>query len=151
GGWINNLAASYRELARYQDVLDAEQKSLKLMEKIVGPDRDPTITCLNNLASVYLEMAKYDDALPLFQRALDTAIKSANPTNSTTAVCLSNLGGLYTDEGKYDLAKDYLERGLQTQEKVMAGGARVLGTGSAGMIDLAMYIVDSDDEYLVRF
>ncbi|MGI5376859.1 tetratricopeptide repeat protein [Streptomyces sp. CA-251387] len=89
---MNNLAAAYRSLGRYEDALPLDQKSVEIAERLHG-NHPLTSVSLSNLGRTMEKLGRYDEALELSRRALDISrdtMPAAHPTN------LTNLNNLAT-------------------------------------------------------
>jgi CHAT domain-containing protein/Tfp pilus assembly protein PilF len=104
------------------------ERSLRIREKVLGPEHPDTATSLGDLAFLYQRMGFYDKALPLMERSLRIREKVLGPEHLETAIGLNNLSQLYQRMGFYDKALPLMERSLRIKEKVL--GPEHPGTGT---------------------
>ena len=116
---LARAAALHRETValtaagRPHEALAPAQKSLEILERLLGP-KDPDVGgSLNNLAVLYKAMGEYQKAIPLAQRALKIAEDAFGPTHANTAICLNNLASLYQAMGSFDEALLLYKRALK--------------------------------------
>ena len=94
------------------------QRTLKLREKLLGPEHQSTARALNNLASLYRTVEDFDKAEPLYQRTLKIREKVLGLEHPDTATTLSQLAWLYHSMGDYAKAEPLYQRSLRINEKV---------------------------------
>ena len=114
---LNEQAVVLYQQGRYQEAISLTQESLKIREKILGPDHTKVAVSLSNLAMMYSALDKYDEALSMQQRAQAIFEKTLGPNHVDTTNSLRNLGKLYQQLGLYDQALLMLQRALMIREK----------------------------------
>ena len=110
---LNNLAYLYRDQGKYAEAEPLFQRSLAIVEKVLGPENPGLAASLNNLASLYRDQGKYAEAEPLLQRSLAIREKVLGPEHPDVATGLDNLAEFYLDQGKYAEAEQLLQRSLE--------------------------------------
>ncbi len=95
------------------------KSSLKIKEKVFGPEHPDTALALNNLADLYRSMGNYARAEPLYKRSLKIKEKVFGPEHPETALALGNLAFLYDNMGNYAKAEPLYKRSLKIREKVL--------------------------------
>ena len=118
---LNNLAALYKSMGKYDDALPLFERSLAIREKVHhGEDHPDVADSLNNLAVLYKNMGKYDDALPLYERSLAITEKVYHGEEHPSVVTgLNNVAALYYNTERYSEARPLFERALAIYEKVL--------------------------------
>ena len=116
---LNNLAALYQVMGRYDEALPLGRRALTLLEKTLGPVNANTARTLKNLAQLYRTMGRYDEALPLYRRVLAIDEKALGPDDPDTATDLADLAALYQATGRYDEALPLYWRTLAINEKAV--------------------------------
>jgi CHAT domain-containing protein len=116
---FNNLAELYRTMGAYDQAVPLYQRSLRIIEKALGPEHPNNANSLNNLAELYRAMGAYDQAVPLYQRALKIIEKAVGPEHPYTANSLNNLALLYMAMGAYEQALPLSQRALKIREKAL--------------------------------
>jgi len=114
---LNNLAALYSSMGRYEDAMLLVERSLGIRERELGRNHASTAASLNNLAELYRSMGRYEDAMPLYERALGICERELGCDHPTTATSLNNLAGLYRSMGRYEDAMPLYERSLGIRER----------------------------------
>jgi CHAT domain-containing protein/Flp pilus assembly protein TadD len=118
----NKLFKKAQELHRagkYDEAISLIERTLKIREKILGPEHRDVGTALNNLAIVYRDKSDYARAEPLYQRALAVREKALGQWHPEVAATLSNLALLYSDRGEYAEAEPLYQRALGICEKTL--------------------------------
>ena len=116
--WLENLAALYRQQARYPDSERLFRRALKLDEELSGPNHKYVAVTLTNLANVIRNQGRYAEAEPLYQRSFKIGEKVLGPEHPVVAATLNNLGTLYETQGRYAEAEPLYQRSLKIKEKV---------------------------------
>ena len=63
---MNNLALTYKTLARYTEAEPLYRRAIEIDEKALGKDHPDVATAYNNLASLLEDQGKYAEAEPLY-------------------------------------------------------------------------------------
>ena len=113
------LASFYNKSADYNTSLEWHQKSLTILEKVLGKDHPSTATTYNNIASVYDSQGQYDLALEWYQKDLAISEKVLGKDHPDTASTYNNIASVYKSQGQYDLALEWNQKALVIREKVL--------------------------------
>ena len=113
------LASFYNKSADYNTSLEWHQKSLTILEKVLGKDHPSTATTYNNIASVYDSQGQYDLALEWYQKALSIVQRVLGEDHPYTATTYNNIALVYDNQGQYDLALEWYQKALDAKEKVL--------------------------------
>ena len=97
---LSNLANLYRALGRYGDAAPLYKRSIRIMEKTLGPEHRLVATSLNNLAELYRTQGRYDEAEPLYKRSLGIVEKTFGPKHSHVAQNLENFASMLRKTGR---------------------------------------------------
>ena len=76
---LNNLAALYSRLERYDEAEPLLRRSLAIREKVLGPDHLEFAHAFFNLAALYRKQKRFSDAEPLHKRSLAIPEKGSRP------------------------------------------------------------------------
>jgi len=110
---LNNLAALYESMGRYEEAEPLYVRSLSIWEQQLGADHPSTATSLNNLAALYESMGRYAEAEPLYVRSLSIREQQLGAYHPDTATSLNNLAALYESMGRYEEAEPLYLRALE--------------------------------------
>ena len=127
----------------YKKAEPLHERSLKIREKVLGPEHHDTATALNNVASLYCHMGNYGKAEPLYERSLKILEKVLGPDHPNTADPLNNLASLYQNMGYYKIAEPLYERSLKIYEKALGPEH----PGTAGSLNNLAELCDSMGDY----
>ena len=94
-----------------REEINLYQKSLRILEKCLGPDHPEVARTLNDMATHYIQIGDYEKALPIYQRALDIREKVLDLQHPDIAKTLNNLALLYDKMGEY-------KKALQIYQKI---------------------------------
>ncbi len=94
-GRLLNLAGIYLdERGRYREALPLYQRSLRILEKMLGEEHPNVAASLNNLAMLHHDQGGYDQALPLYERSLRIWEKALGEEHPNVATSLENFARL---------------------------------------------------------
>jgi CHAT domain-containing protein/tetratricopeptide (TPR) repeat protein len=110
-------ARELAELARYDEAILLNERSLAILEKEVGKEDFIVFPVLNNLAAMYVEKGDYVRAEPLYLRSLAIGEKLLGPEDVFVANVVNNLALLYQAKSEYQRAEMLLLRALKIREK----------------------------------
>lgn len=116
---LNNLAALYKAQGNYAEAEPLYRRSLRILEKALGPKHPDVANILNNLGELHKDQGNYAQAEPLYQRSLriwETALGLEHPS---VAHSLNNLAALYAAQGDYAQAEPLFLRSLRMREKML--------------------------------
>ena len=107
--------ASYKT-GEYKEAEKPLRRSLKIREKLLGPDNTNIALSLNELALLLKSQGKYEESEPLYKKSLEIRETKNHPD---VAESLNNLAGLYYSQGKYAEAEPLYQRSLGIVEKAL--------------------------------
>ena len=88
--YLNSAGLAYHKAGRYPEAEPLYKRSLKIREKVLGPEHPDVATSLNNLASLYRNQGRYPEAEPLYKRSLKICEKVLGPEHPNVATALEN-------------------------------------------------------------
>jgi tetratricopeptide (TPR) repeat protein/predicted Ser/Thr protein kinase len=109
---LNNLAASYEGLGRYDEAEPIYRRILEIYRRTAGPDNLETLAVAHNLAFLLASMERYAEAEPLFRDTLERCERVLGPNHEGTLTCMSGLAALLRDSERPDEAITMLETAL---------------------------------------
>lgn len=71
GGFLNDLAMLRLDQERYEESIDLQQESIRIVETTLGGEHPSLVVLFGNLATTYVKMGRFDDAGLTYQRAID--------------------------------------------------------------------------------
>jgi nucleoside phosphorylase/Tfp pilus assembly protein PilF len=116
---LDNLAAVYNKLDKYEQAVLLLQRALAIQEQVLGAEHPDVATSLNSLAAVYNNQGNYKQAEPLLWRALAIRERVLGADHPHTALTLSNLGFNQRKQDKYEEAEPLYKRALAIRERVL--------------------------------
>ncbi|CAF1400790.1 unnamed protein product [Rotaria sp. Silwood1] len=125
----NNLGAMAKDESKYEEALNAYEKSMNINKKILSEIHPHTAMSYNNIAGIYAHMGQTkkaigDDekALIFYEKSLEICNQSLPENHSQTATVLSKIGGLYYNRSNWSTAIKYLEKALEINKKILPKG-----------------------------
>jgi len=116
--YLNSAGYAFDYAGLYDKTKPLFERSLSVIEKVLGSEHPNVATCLNNLALLHQTQGNYAQAQPLYERALAIWEKVYGEVHPQVAIGLNNLAELHRDLGNYEQAKPLYERALAIDEKV---------------------------------
>lgn len=98
---LDNLAAIYKALGRFEEAEPLLKQALEIRKKTLGENDPDYVISLNNLAGLYKATGRYADAEPLYLRSLEIIRTGAGEENAFFATGLNNLASVYKAMGDY--------------------------------------------------
>ena len=126
----SELAALYRDQARYAEAAALYERALAIREKNYGPEHPRVAESLNELGEVYGALGRRAGAEPMFRRALALREQALGPEHPEVAKVLNNLAALYRAEGKTDAALDTARRSTAMLAGRFTNDGRAAGRGA---------------------
>jgi eukaryotic-like serine/threonine-protein kinase len=108
---MNDLAASYQELSRFDDALKLHEQTLALRRSKLGPDDPGTFGSIVNIALCYYELGRYTDALQRYEAAL-ALMRVKIPDEPFTFSGMAGLASCYFALDRHDDALKLREETL---------------------------------------
>jgi tetratricopeptide (TPR) repeat protein len=93
---MNNLAAVLGSQGKREAAEEMHRRTLKLREKVRGPEHSYTLTSMSNLA---LGAGKYKEAQEMYRQALELTEKALE--HPDTLASMNHLALVLGDQGKY--------------------------------------------------
>ena len=110
---LNDLALTYRSLARYTEAEPLIRRAIEISEKTLGKDHPNVARGYNNLAILLQAQGKYDQAEPLYRRAIEIGEKAFGKDHPDVARDYNNLAILLEAQAKYDQAEPLFRRAIE--------------------------------------
>ncbi|CAF3500142.1 unnamed protein product [Rotaria sp. Silwood1] len=125
----NNLGAMAKDESKYEEALNAYEKSMNINKKILSKIHPHTAMSYNNIAGIYAHMGQTkkaigdeEKALIFYEKSLEICNQSLPENHSQTATVLSKIGGLYYNRSNWSTAIKYLEKALEINKKILPKG-----------------------------
>ena len=112
----NNLALFYQELGRFEEAIELQEKSLKVLEK-VGENPIQYAITLSNLVQPYLKVKNIEKAEEYLQKSLKLIEKEVGKSHNLYAAVLNNMATFYFEENEYEKALKLFEESAEICEK----------------------------------
>lgn len=106
---LNNLAASYEGLGRYDEAEPIYERVLEICRRTAGPDNLDTLAVAHNLAFLLASMGRNDEAEPLFRDTLERCGRVLGEAHEGTLTCMTGLAALLRDTDRPEDAIELLE------------------------------------------
>ena len=116
---LNRLASLYYLQGMYSKAIHLYERSIAVLEKVVGTDHIDTATTINELAVVLATQGQYSKAESLLLRALKIFEKVAGADHAVFAIALNDLAELYRAQGFYDKAAPLYVRSIGIKMKAL--------------------------------
>lgn len=114
---LQESVEKFRSENKLREAIPLAERSLAIMEKILGP-ADPVVAVrLSDLASLHVGLGAYAEAERLLARAGGIAEKAMQPSDPKRAAILGNLGYVYARLGMREKAEPLLLKTLQFREQ----------------------------------
>ncbi|GJL55855.1 MAG: hypothetical protein NPIRA02_29870 [Nitrospirales bacterium] len=113
---LNNLAAAYEGLGRYDEAELHYLKSLTIVEQIQGPNHPDLVLGLTNLGILHRKRGRPAQAERLYQRSLrimETVLGEAHPHLIPPLLDLAHVS---QEQGAFGRSEDYYKRALKIGE-----------------------------------
>jgi len=109
---LNDLALTYKSLARYMEAEPLFRRAIEINEKVLGKDHPDVANGYNNLAFLLQDQGKYDQAEPLYRRSIEINEKVLGKDHPRVAAVYNNLAELLRNQGQYDQAEPLYRQAL---------------------------------------
>ncbi|HEY2881337.1 MAG TPA: CHAT domain-containing tetratricopeptide repeat protein, partial [Pirellulales bacterium] len=109
----------YQYLKQNKEAVSYFERSLKVREKIYGPDDLKLADTLDSLAMLNKELGNYQQAAAQYQREAKINEKQLGPADPQLAETLNSLGLVEVEIAKYDDAVKALKQALAIREKAL--------------------------------
>ena len=112
----NNLALFYQELGRFEEAIELQERSLKVLEK-VGENPIQYAITLSNLVQPYLKVKNIEKAEEYLQKSLKLIEKEVGKSHNLYAAVLNNMATFYFEENEYEKALELFEESAEICER----------------------------------
>jgi tetratricopeptide (TPR) repeat protein len=119
--YLNWLGTHLYTLGEYAQAEPLCQRSLTILEKILGKDHADVAASLNCLAEIYREQKKYEQAETLYKKSLTILENTTNKNHVLIAAVLNNLGSLYQSQEKNQQVESLFQESLINLKKGLSG------------------------------
>ena len=118
-GSRNNLADSYQDVRRVEEVIPLLERALTDAERVLGDTHPDTLTARNDLATAYQDAGRLEEAISLLERTLTDAERVLGDTHPDTLGSRNDLATAYQDAGRLEQATVLYEHTLTDAERVL--------------------------------
>ncbi len=87
---LNNFAVLRFDQERYEESVDLQQQSIRVLELASGKEHPSLVTPLNDLALAYGRMGRFDDADVNYRRAIDICRRTLGEDHTEYGAILKN-------------------------------------------------------------
>ncbi|KAF2186789.1 hypothetical protein K469DRAFT_570907 [Zopfia rhizophila CBS 207.26] len=112
-GWYLHLRGEYKPAEK------VARMSVKLREKVFGPEHPSTLDSVGNLGLVLDRQGKYEEAEAMHRQALKGYEKVLGPEHPSMLISVNNLGLVLGSQGKYEEAEAMHRQALKGYEKAL--------------------------------
>ena len=116
---FDSLTYLYYSMAKYNDAMNMQNKSLKIREDIFPKENEFILKSYNLKAIIYTNQNKQKEAENLFKIALKISEEVLGLNHRDSAATYNNLGLLYKNQNKQKKAEDLFKTALKISEKVL--------------------------------
>jgi CHAT domain-containing protein/tetratricopeptide (TPR) repeat protein len=116
---LNQLVVRLYTQGKYQEALNAAQRSAMRTKDTSGEEHPVYAQTLNNLATLYYLMGAFEKAEPLYLQAQEIWKKALGEEHPNYATSLNNLAELYRFTGAYEKAEPLFTQALQIRKKAL--------------------------------
>ena len=117
---FTTLGRVYRELGRYTEAFDLDNKALQIRDRLFGPDDPLVAESLHNVATVLRRQGKAEEAEPLVRQALEIQTRHGLEDHPDYVRGLNNLAGLL-EEKKPGEAEALYHEALERKRNLYLG------------------------------
>jgi tetratricopeptide (TPR) repeat protein len=107
---LNDLAEAHREERKYADAEKEYQRSIEIMERVLGPSHPEVAIPYSNLGQLYVRMKRFGEAEDRFLRSLQITETTSPLIPPRIVRILHLLSDAYFHEDKYKEAEETLAR-----------------------------------------
>ena len=114
---LNSLALLYYAQHKYKLAETLYQRTIRVLEKSLGPDHAQTAIALENLAELYRVQQKFDEAGPVYERIVTVLGKALDAEDESRRDPLTKLAQVYYHQGRFGEAAKALREALKIAGK----------------------------------
>jgi tetratricopeptide (TPR) repeat protein len=115
---MDNLAATFRKLARAHEARKLFQETLATRTRVLGPHHLETLQSMHGLGWAYVDLAQPSDAVKLHKESLAIKRKVLGNDHRETALSMDGLASAYWKLGEYHEAAVLHEETLEIFKKI---------------------------------
>jgi tetratricopeptide (TPR) repeat protein len=116
-GPLNDLAVSYKYLARFVDAGPLYQRALRITQRTLGPDHPDVATIYHNLGGLEHAAGNWSRGEPFARRAVRLRVRALGRSHPDVAADLTALAALLDRQEKNDEAERLYRRALRILER----------------------------------
>ena len=116
---MEDLAAAYGSLYKYQDALELYKKVYEIRKKVQGEEHLDTLRMLHSMAYTYGEMGDYKTKYELEKKIYESQKKVLGEEHSATSATLNNMVITYLNMGYYEKAIGLGKKAYESTKKVL--------------------------------
>jgi tetratricopeptide (TPR) repeat protein len=114
-----HIAPLYRATQQWKELATLYEKSLEIVERVLGPGHSSTGIALRNLAVAYERLDRFDEAEALYRRILPIWEKALGAEHGDIAIIMSELAQIYLFQNREAEAEKMLLRSLKLLEQFL--------------------------------
>jgi len=118
---LSNTGVAQCERGEYREALESYERSLRIREKVLGPEHPQVGICLSNIGDLYRRMGDLDRALEFVRRAMAVWGRSYGEGHPQLAIAHYNLGLICYFRGDCAGALEQLEEALSVRLATLGG------------------------------
>ncbi|MEL6477308.1 MAG: tetratricopeptide repeat protein [Pseudomonadota bacterium] len=122
---LNNLAASYRALGRFEEAEPLYRQAIEIDEATLGTAHPDYATGLNNLALLLQDMGRFEEAEPLYRSVVEILPED----NDNFSGALNNLALLLRAMGRLEEAEPLFRQAIEIDEATIGTAHPDYATG----------------------
>lgn len=96
----NNLANAYGDAGRYEEAIPIHEATMRIRERVLGPEHPYTLGSRNNLAIAYQDAGRDAEAILIFDATLRIRERALGPEHPSTLYSRNNLATAYRAVGR---------------------------------------------------
>ncbi len=116
---LTEQANKLTEQGQYADAIPLAERTLAILQQVLGQDHPDIAISLNDLALLYSSQGRYSEAEPLYRQALEMNQRLLGDEHPDVATSLNNLGFLYSSQGRYSEAEPLYRQALQMRKRLL--------------------------------
>jgi tetratricopeptide (TPR) repeat protein len=114
-GFLNDLAVVREDQRRYEESIDLQWQSIRILEKALGTEHPLLVVPLNNLATTYLHIKRFEDAGATYARAIALCGKTLGEAHADYGVLLENYAVVLKKLGRKGEARTVARQGEEIE------------------------------------
>lgn len=114
---LNRQVSELHKNGQFSEAATVAKQSLKVAERIFGPDHLNVAKSLNILSGLYFGLSKNTEAEPLMKRALSIQEKALAENYQAVLSSIKGLGAIYLRQDRLNEAEPLMKRALALSEQ----------------------------------